>query len=76
MITPQTVAKADQSHPIVYIRPVATSDLPQEIQEQVDGVTQLFAVHDADGERLALVANRRLAFALARENHLTPVHIQ
>jgi len=32
-------------------------------------------VHDSDGQRLALVKNRKLAFALARQNDLAPVNV-
>ncbi|MCZ0962802.1 DUF1150 family protein [Paracoccus benzoatiresistens] len=58
---------------IVYIRQVETSTLPQEIRQQLPGVVSMYAVHDADGERLALVKERSLAFMLARQNELTPV---
>ena len=60
---------------IVYIRPVAVADLPAEIQEAAMGATQLYAVHSAQGERLALVKDRRLAFMLARQNDLAPVSV-
>jgi hypothetical protein len=60
---------------IVYVRPVNIEDLPEEIRPQVEGIKRLFAVHDADGERLALVRGRRLAFALARQNDLSPVSV-
>ncbi|MDP5306103.1 DUF1150 family protein [Paracoccus spongiarum] len=59
----------------VYVRRVATETLPDEIREQLQGVTQLYAVHDADGERLALVRDRSLAFVLARQNELMPVSV-
>jgi hypothetical protein len=35
-------------------------------------VKQLFAVHDATGKQLALVADRRLAFDLARQHDYSP----
>ncbi len=62
---------------IVYVRPVNIDDLPEELRAQVEGgIERLFAVHDADGgERLALVRGRRLAFALARQNDLSPVSV-
>ncbi len=60
---------------IVYVRPVAVSDLPQDVQKQADGMETIFAVHDADGQRLALVRDRNLAFALARQNDLAPVNV-
>lgn len=59
----------------VYIRPVATRTLPHEIREQVPGLETMYAVHDTDGERLALVRERSLAFMLARQNELTPVSV-
>jgi hypothetical protein len=59
---------------IVYVRPVAVADLPEEVRRQASGIDTLYAVHDADGERLALVRDRALAFALARQNDLAPVN--
>ena len=60
---------------LVYVRPVEVSDLPDEVQEQADGLEQLYAVHDANGERLALVRDRQMAFALARQNDFAPVNV-
>lgn len=60
---------------IVYVRPVEVSDLPAEVQEQVEDVETLFAVHDAEGERLALVKDRKMAFMLARDNDYAPVAV-
>ncbi len=60
---------------IVYIRPVAVADLPEEVQTQAGDMETLYAVHDAAGERLALVADRRMAFALALQNDLAPVGV-
>ncbi len=60
---------------IVYVRSVEVSDLPKDVQEQVGDQTRLYAVHRADGERLALVRDRGLAFALARQNDLAPVTV-
>ncbi len=60
---------------IVYVRPVAVTDLPQEVQDAAQGLETLFAVHDADGQRLALVKDRKLAFVLARQNDLAPVNV-
>ncbi|WBU55568.1 DUF1150 family protein [Paracoccus sediminicola] len=59
----------------VYIRQVATESLPQELREQVKGVDSLYAVHGLDGERLALVKDRQMAFFLARQNDLSPVSV-
>jgi hypothetical protein len=60
---------------IVYVRPVAVADLPEDVREQATGMDQIFAVHSADGERLALVRDRELAFVLARQNDLAPVNV-
>jgi hypothetical protein len=60
---------------IVYVRPVQVSELPQDVQEQAIGIETLFAVHNAAGERLALVRDRKLAFVLARQNDLAPVNV-
>lgn len=60
---------------IVYVRTVAAADLPKDIREKTGDVKELFAVHSATGERLALVAERRMAFVLARENDMEPVNV-
>jgi hypothetical protein len=59
---------------IVYVRSVAVADLPAEVQAQAQGLSTLWAVHAGTGERLALVRDRRIAFALARQNDFAPVH--
>jgi hypothetical protein len=64
---------------VVYVRPVKARDLPRDVREQVrdqvGGRETLYAVHRADGERLALVKDRSLAFSLARQNDLAPVTV-
>ena len=60
---------------IVYVRPVHVADLPEEIRLQAEGLDTLYAVHREDGERLALVADRLMAFALARQHDLAPVNV-
>ncbi len=60
---------------IVYVRPVAVSDLPEEVRSHAGGMTEIYAVHTADGERLALVRDRATAFYLARENDFAPVSV-
>ena len=60
---------------IVYVKQVDVSDLPLDLQEEADGLTQLFAVHNAHGERLALVRDKGLAFSLAKQNDLAPVNV-
>jgi len=61
---------------IVYVRPVSVTDLPAEVRAQAGGRETLYALHDAsDGERIALVADRRTAFFLARQNDMEPVNV-
>ena len=59
----------------VYIRRVELDQLPEEIREQAEGLDSLYAVHGTDGERLALVRDRKLAFILARQNDFAPVNV-
>lgn len=67
-------ALPDGGSKIVYVLPVAVADLPDDIRAQVEGAETLYALHRPDGARLALVANRQLAFALAREHDMVPVN--
>ncbi len=60
---------------IVYVRPVQVADLPSEVQAQIDGLETIYAVHRPNGERLALVTDRVLAFALARKHDMAPVSV-
>jgi len=60
---------------IVYVKPVPVADLPTEMQGQAMGADEVYAVHAETGERLALVRNKSLAFMLARQNDMAPVHV-
>jgi hypothetical protein len=59
----------------VYVRPVDVIELPESMRAEVEGLDHIYAVHDADGQRLALVKDRKLAFFLARQNELAPVNV-
>ena len=59
----------------VYVRRVEMDSLPHEVRQQAPELEALYAVHGIDGERLALVADRRMAFVLARQNELNPVSV-
>lgn len=61
-----------KGHPIVYVRQVTAEELPDELKGTP---AQLYALHDADGKRLAVAPDRRLAFALARRNDLKPLSV-
>ena len=74
MHTPYDFNDKDQDR-IVYIRAVNVDELPDEVKGQADGRNQVYAVHNADGERLALVADRKMAFILARQNDFSPVTV-
>lgn len=71
------IAETDalEGRPIVYVRPVKVADLPDDLRQQAQGVEDLYAVHDENGQRLALVRGRNLAFMLARQNDMTPVNV-
>jgi hypothetical protein len=57
----------------VYVKTILVTDLPSEVRDQAEGLEQLYAVHNSDGQQLALVGNRKLAFELAREHNYAPV---
>jgi hypothetical protein len=75
MNTPfQNFPKADGR--LVYVRSIQVADLPEEVREQIgDDLEVIYAVHGADGQRLALVADRKLAFHLARQHDATPMSV-
>ncbi|MEL6549396.1 MAG: DUF1150 family protein [Pseudomonadota bacterium] len=58
---------------LVYVKEVAVAELPSEVRAEAGDLEHLYAVHNASGEQLALVADRKLAYHLARENDLEPV---
>jgi len=60
---------------IVYVKSVDVEDLPDYIRSQMPKKTMLYAVHNSDGERLAIVEKRDMAFVLARQNDLSPVMV-
>ncbi len=60
---------------IVYVKTVDVADLPKEVRDEAGDLDHLYAVHSADGQQLALVADRRMAFILARQNDLAPVPV-
>ena len=68
----KTLGGADR---IVYVRPVDVAELPEEVRSEILGVDHLYAVHAPDGERLALVKDREMAFMLARQNDFSPVTV-
>ena len=59
----------------VYVKTILVTDLPREVRDQAEGLDQLYAVHDAQGQQLALVGDRKLAFTLARQHDYAPVMV-
>ena len=66
---------------LVYVRPVKAQDVlaggPAEARRQVQVTPDqtLYAVHGADGSRLAVLADRDSAYATALANELAPVSV-
>ena len=74
MYTKRDLFTAERSR-IVYVRAVRTVDLPEDVQEQMQGLDEVYALHNSEGERLAVVPDRAMAFVLARQNDLAPVTV-
>ncbi len=70
-----TTDQKKTERPIVYIRKVAVQDLPQDVQDKAKGLTSLYAIGGENGEQLALVRDRDLAFVVARQNDFRPVSV-
>lgn len=60
---------------IVYVRAVDVAELPEDVRQVAGGRDQIYAVHAPNGERLALVRDRNMAFLLARQNDFAPVTV-
>jgi len=63
--------------PIVYVRKVRVEDLPEAVRTEASnaGLEALYLIGNEDGEQLALVRDRKLAFVVARQNDMTPVSV-
>ncbi|HCP80401.1 MAG TPA: DUF1150 domain-containing protein [Octadecabacter sp.] len=66
---------ADLGDRVVYVKSVDVAGLPDDVREAAGDREQLFAVHDSEGQQLALVADRDMAFVLARQNDMRPVTV-
>lgn len=60
---------------LVYIKSVDVAELPDDIRHQAGDQTEIYSVHNAEGEQLALVADRAMAFELARQHDMSPVTV-
>ncbi len=60
---------------IVYVKTVDVADLPKAVRAEAGALQHLYSVHNSDGQQLALVADRRMAFMLARQHDYAPVPV-
>ncbi len=66
---------------LVYVREIRASDVTADVAgtitrgPSVDPEAILYAVHGADGERLAVMRDRETAFATAMAHSLEPVSV-
>lgn len=66
---------------LVYVRAIRASDVMEDAHVEVtpglniDPEQILYAVHGADGERLAIMLDRETAFAAAAAHELEPVSV-
>lgn len=67
--------KALQKDRLVYIRSIDVAELPDEVRAQAPGSDKVYGVHSPEGLCLALVRDRKTAFALARQNDFAPVAV-
>ena len=82
-MTPMMMTKEDfkglGAPDLVYVRPFKASDLMADAGEmqdlEIDPEQSLYAVHSADGERLAVMVDRDTAFAAAVAHELAPVSV-
>lgn len=72
-------AVEDGIHPLVYVREVSPETLIAEGAMPEGSIlpagTKLYAVHLADGRRIAVMDDRERAFAAAVQNDLSPVSV-
>ena len=64
--------QVDAARPIVYVREADRAALPDHLK---GAPGKMFAVHDLEGNCLAVAPDRQVAFALARRNDLKPVSV-
>ena len=64
-----------------YVRPVRAGEVRDEIDRETDGQitfsddSVLYALHAADGSRIALMSDRAIAFAAARQHEMMPLSV-
>lgn len=65
---------------LVYVRPIKASEIlasvsADRLQSELDPEQTLYAVHRADGERLAVLTDKDAAMAAALAHELAPVSV-
>ena len=72
-LSPESFAKIGMPK-LVYVREVSAGDLQGELGDAIDlpADTRLYAVHAANGTRMAVLDDRATAFAGARQYDLEP----
>jgi hypothetical protein len=63
---------AVSGQPIVYVREARRESLPDELK---NAPGPFYSLHDEAGNQIALAADRKIAFALARRNDMTPLSV-
>lgn len=84
-MTPTMMTKEDfrglGAPDLVYVRQIRASDVLEDVPVtagiglSIDPKAVLYAVHGADGERLAVMMDRETAFAAAVAHELEPVSV-
>ena len=59
----------------VYVRAVDKSTLPADLQEATADIPMPYSLHAPNGDRLAIVKDRDLAFLVARQNDFNAVYV-
>lgn len=77
--SPEALAAMGEPN-LVYVREVLAADVLADVDMEFPIITPekgavWYAVHAADGERIAVLEDRDLAFAAARGNDLKPVSV-
>jgi hypothetical protein len=75
-LTPEIFANIGVPN-IVYVREVTAGDIAGEVGSEIDlpADTKLYAVHAANGQRMAVLDDRAAAFAGARQYDLEPLSV-
>lgn len=73
-----TTAFEDGERRVCYVREVFAKDVREDIERELDtdydfdDDSVLYALHADDGSRIALMSDREIAFAAARQHEMMP----